>query len=192
MVASRIKKFILRFLARRTRPLPLHRWQALPRRAVKLCSCRFRVHIAVHIAIGAQKFMRESREHFVCLQSARGLAHSKTLRVFQESSCRAQRPGLRRPSAAFPRDISNRANVNRKCYSLLSVSIRGYKINAGIVTADWLWPGVFPSRLYFFGGSSRNAHEFSVSRGDGETTCQPSALRRSRFSRIRANMVSTL
>ena len=42
MVASRIKKLILRFLARRTRSLPLHRWQALPRRAVKLCSCRFR------------------------------------------------------------------------------------------------------------------------------------------------------
>ena len=42
MAASRIKKLILRFLARRTRPLPLHRRQTLPRRAVKLCSCRFR------------------------------------------------------------------------------------------------------------------------------------------------------
>jgi hypothetical protein len=43
--------------------------------------------------IGAQKFMRKSRGHFVFLQSARGLAHSKTLRVFQESSCCAQRLG---------------------------------------------------------------------------------------------------
>ena len=124
MVASRIKKLILRFLARRTRPLPLHRWQALPRRAVKLCSCHFCVHIVIHIAIGAQKFMRKYRGHFVFWQSARELAHSKTLHVFQESSCRAQRPGLRRPSAAFPRDISNRANDNWNCYSLLSVSIR--------------------------------------------------------------------
>ncbi len=53
--------------------------------------------------------MRESRGQFVFLQSAsrrraeaelwraakaEGLAHSKTLRVFQESSCRAQRLGL--------------------------------------------------------------------------------------------------
>jgi hypothetical protein len=101
-----------------------------------LCSCRFRVHIAVHIVIGAQKFMRKSRGYFVLLQSAsrrragaalwraakaEGLAHSKTLRVFQESSCRAQRHGLRRPSAAFPRCISNRANVNWNRHSLLSV-----------------------------------------------------------------------
>jgi hypothetical protein len=86
-----------------------------------LCSCRFRVHIAVHIVIGAQKFMRKSRGYFVLLQSARGLAHSKTLRVFQESSCRAQRHGLRRPSAAFPRCILNRANVNWNRHSLLSV-----------------------------------------------------------------------
>jgi hypothetical protein len=61
--------------------------------------------------------------HFVCLHSAsrrraeaalwraakaEGLAHSKTLRVFQESSCRAQRLGLRRPSAAFSRGIRAR------------------------------------------------------------------------------------
>jgi hypothetical protein len=73
--------------------------------------------------------MRKSRGHFIFLQSAsrrraeaalwraakaEGLAQSKTLRVFQESSCRAQRLGLRRPSAAFPRGISNCANVNWK------------------------------------------------------------------------------
>src|ERR1017187_851204 len=51
----------------------------------------------------------------------------QTLRVFQESSCRAQRLGLstlrstatedgRRPSAAFPNGISNCAHVNRNCY----------------------------------------------------------------------------
>jgi hypothetical protein len=52
--------------------------------------------MAIHIAIGAQKFMWKSRGHFVFLQSARGLVYSKTFRVFQESSCRAQRLGLRR------------------------------------------------------------------------------------------------
>jgi hypothetical protein len=35
--------------------------------------------MAVHIIIGAQKFMRKSRGYFVCRQSARGLAQSKTL-----------------------------------------------------------------------------------------------------------------
>jgi len=54
--------------------------------------------IAVHIVIGAQKLLRKSRGHFVFWQSAsrrraeaalwraakaEGLAHSKTLRVFQ-------------------------------------------------------------------------------------------------------------
>jgi len=60
--------------------------------------------------------MRKSRGHFVFWHSARGLAHSKTLRVFQESSCRAQRLGLRRPSAAFPNGISNCAHVNWNRY----------------------------------------------------------------------------
>ena len=60
--------------------------------------------------------MRKSRGHFVFLHSARGLAHSKTLRVFHESLCRAQRLGLRRPSAAFPNDILNCANVTWNCY----------------------------------------------------------------------------
>jgi hypothetical protein len=45
--------------------------------------------------------MRKSCGCFVFLQSARGLAQSKTLRVFQESSCRAQCLGVRRPSSAF-------------------------------------------------------------------------------------------
>jgi hypothetical protein len=71
---------------------------------------------AACFGIGAQRFVRISRIHFVFLQSARGLAHSKTLRVFQESSCRAQRLGLRRPSAAFPRGISTCANVNWNRY----------------------------------------------------------------------------
>jgi len=35
-------------------------------------------------------------------QSARGLAHSKTLRELRQSFFGAQRLGLRRPSAAFP------------------------------------------------------------------------------------------
>jgi hypothetical protein len=76
--------------------------------------------IAVHIVIGTQKLMRKSRGHFVCLQSVRGLAHSQTLRVFQESSCRAQRLGLRPRciGAAFPRGISNCAHVNWNCYTL--------------------------------------------------------------------------
>jgi hypothetical protein len=50
--------------------------------------------MAVHIVIGTRKFMRKLRGHFVFLQSARGLAHSKTLRGFQESSGRAQCLGL--------------------------------------------------------------------------------------------------
>ena len=83
--------------------------------------------IAIHSVIGTQKLMRKSRGHFVFLHSARGLAHSKTLRVFHESLCRAQRLGLstlrstatedgRRPSAAFPNDILNCANVTWNCY----------------------------------------------------------------------------
>lgn len=82
--------------------------------------------IAVHIVIGAQKFMGKSRGQFVCWQSARGLAYSKTLRAFQKSSCRAQRLGLSTlrstatgdgqwPSAAFPRGVSNCAWVNCLC-----------------------------------------------------------------------------
>ena len=83
------------------------------------------------LVVGTQKLLRKSRGHFVCLQSAsrrraeaalwraakvEGLAQSKTLRVFQESSCRAQRLGVRRPSAAFPRGISNVTKVNWNCY----------------------------------------------------------------------------
>jgi hypothetical protein len=37
-------------------------------------------------------------------QSARGLAHSKTLRAFKRQRSARQRFGLRRPSAAFPRN----------------------------------------------------------------------------------------
>ena len=70
-----------------------------------------------------------------------GLASSNPLCVFQESLCRAQRPGVstlrstatpvlrsspatedgedgRRPSAAFPRAISNCAWVNWNCYTI--------------------------------------------------------------------------
>src|SRR5450759_3590962 len=79
-----------------------------------------RFSMAVHIVIGTQKFMRKSGGHFVFWQSARGLAHSKTLRVFQASSCRAKRLGLRRPSAAFPRGVSNCAHVNWNRYMTMS------------------------------------------------------------------------
>jgi len=86
---------------------------------------------------------RKSCETFVFLQSARGLAHSKTLRVFQESLCRAQRLGLRRPSAAFPRDMSNCANVNWNCYRCCLNLLRracgskrlGHRPNATITTS---------------------------------------------------------
>ena len=78
--------------------------------------------------IGTQKLLRKSRGHFVSSQSARGLAQSKTLRVFQASSCRAQRLGVRRPSAAFPRGISNGTKVNWNCYLTENVldQIKGY------------------------------------------------------------------
>ena len=70
--------------------------------------------MAVYIVIRVQKFMRKFGKSFVFWQSARGLAQSMTLRVFQESSCHAQRFGVstlrstatedgRRASAAFPR-----------------------------------------------------------------------------------------
>jgi hypothetical protein len=75
--------------------------------------------IAVHFVIGTQKFMRKFRGRFICLQSARGLAQSKTLRVFQESSCCAQRLGVRWPSTAFPSGKSNCANVDRNCHRAL-------------------------------------------------------------------------
>jgi len=52
---------------------------------------------------GALEFMRKGRPK----QSARGLAHSMTLRAFQKSSCRAQRLGLRWPSTAFPNVTAN-------------------------------------------------------------------------------------
>src|SRR5208283_1939341 len=68
------------------------------------------------VVIGTQKLLRKSRGHFDFLQSARGLAQSKTLRVFQESSCRAQRLGVRRPSSAFSRGISNSTKVEWNCY----------------------------------------------------------------------------
>jgi hypothetical protein len=74
--------------------------------AIRNVGCGQSPPIAIRIVIGAQKFMRKSGGRFVFVQSARGLAHSKTLRVLQESSCRAQRLGLRRPSSAFPRGIS--------------------------------------------------------------------------------------
>jgi hypothetical protein len=76
--------------------------------AIRNVGCGQSPPIAIHIVIGAQKFMRKSGGRFVFVQSARGLAHSKTLRVLQESSCRAQRLGLRPRciGAAFPRGIS--------------------------------------------------------------------------------------
>jgi hypothetical protein len=83
------------------------------------------------LVVDTQKFLQKSRGRFVCLQSAsrrraeaalwraakaEGLAQSKTLRVFQTSSCCAQRLGVRRPSAAFPGGISNGARVNWNWY----------------------------------------------------------------------------
>jgi hypothetical protein len=69
------------------------------------------IFMTIRIVIGGHQVMRKSCGHFVCLQSARGLAQSKTLREFRESLCRAQRLGLRRPSAAFPSGISNSAKL---------------------------------------------------------------------------------
>jgi hypothetical protein len=65
--------------------------------------------------ICTQMLLQKSRGHFVFLQSASGLAQSKTLRVFQTSSYRARRLGVRRPSAAFSRGVSNGAKVNWNC-----------------------------------------------------------------------------
>ena len=62
----------------------------------------------------AIRFARESRGRSTFLQSARGLAQSKTLRGFQESSYHAQRLGVRWPSTAFPGGISNGADDCQK------------------------------------------------------------------------------
>jgi hypothetical protein len=80
------------------------------------------------LGICKQKLLQKSRGHFVFMQSARGLAQSKTLRVFQESSCRAQRLGVRRPSAAYPKGISNGTKVKWNCYIPENVlaQIKGY------------------------------------------------------------------
>jgi hypothetical protein len=69
--------------------------------------------VAVHFVIGTQKFIRIFRRRFICLQSARGLAQSKTLRVFRKSSYCAQRLGVRWPSTAFPGGKPNCTNVDR-------------------------------------------------------------------------------
>jgi len=45
---------------------------------------------------------RRLRKKISPFQSARGLAHSKTLRAIRKSPVNASRLGLRRPSAAFP------------------------------------------------------------------------------------------
>jgi hypothetical protein len=55
-------------------------------------------------------------------QSARGLAQSKTLRVVQASMVSAERLGVRRPSAAFPGNLANRANVDWNCHTIRKCS----------------------------------------------------------------------
>ena len=95
---------LLRVLCRNpgTRPS----WPQHLRRPEKLLIMAWPVR-AVHIVIGAQKFMRKARGHVVFWQSAPDVsgAHSKTLRVFQESSGRAQRPGLLRAGRAARRSV---------------------------------------------------------------------------------------
>jgi len=46
-------------------------------------------------------------------ESARGLAHSRTLRAFENHTISRQRLGVRRPPAAFPPSISNCAKVTK-------------------------------------------------------------------------------
>jgi hypothetical protein len=48
-------------------------------------------------------------------ESARGLAHSKTLRVVGSRRNSRQRPGLRRPSAAFPRSAAMVEDLAAAC-----------------------------------------------------------------------------
>jgi hypothetical protein len=110
-------------------------------------------------------FTRKSRGHFVCLQSARGLAQSRTLRVFQESSCCAQRLGVstlrntatedgRRPSAAFPRGISNCANLtgtaivfpDRQSYTSHTLAKWHKKNISGDSCISWF--KAFPSSIF--------------------------------------------
>ena len=56
----------------------------LERTLVRRCSFEPELrNMVIHIVIGTQKFMGKSGGRFVLWQSARGLAQSKTLRVFQ-------------------------------------------------------------------------------------------------------------
>jgi len=69
-------------------------------------------------------------------QSSRGLVHSKTLRESGESPCRAQRLGVRRPSAAFPDGISNqRTRVMAESKETCSRNIRSQFIFSVVAPA---------------------------------------------------------
>jgi hypothetical protein len=70
----------------------------------------------VHVEISRTRRLLAKRQPPSRREGGRTGALSRTLRVFQESSFRAQRLGLRRPSAAFPRAISTCATVNWNCY----------------------------------------------------------------------------
>jgi hypothetical protein len=57
--------------------------------------------MTIQIDVGVLHFRRTPLGLVQAPQSSRGLEQSRTLRVFQTSSCRAKRLGLRQPSAAF-------------------------------------------------------------------------------------------
>jgi len=62
----------------------------------------FRLHLISARRVGAASEVDSPAR----TESARGLAHSKTLRVVGSRRNSRQRPGLRRPSAAFPRSAA--------------------------------------------------------------------------------------
>ena len=68
---------------------------------------------------------------FFSRKSARGLAHSMTLRAFQKSSCRAQRLGLRWPSPAFP-------NITATLSHPVSEGQEGESSAVSLKTCDWI------------------------------------------------------
>ena len=170
MVARRIKKLILRFLARRTRPLPFHRWQTLPRPAVKSCSCRFRLTIFprrnfVPLFVSLNRLAQTATSSSpsspaamfpICFQPT--LIFRQIILIFALLDCVSIlfcdcTGSSRFPPQSFNANLADcRQLLNAKhltnsvCFSPCANKPRAKIFNAGTVIACSPWPGVFPIR----------------------------------------------
>jgi hypothetical protein len=91
----------------------------------------------------AQKFMRKSRGHFVCWQSARRLAHSKTLARNPVASEKREASW----TAAAPRRFSQRHIKLCQCYLELPWIDRHRRNVAALQSSDWPPKKVSPTTL---------------------------------------------